>query len=67
MVTIITTDHVCQHSVGKTTKEHRVYCLSTDVKPTDVPNATPLFEIDTGVLYVFDEDQKKWHPQKNET
>lgn len=64
MVTIITTNHVCQHSIGKTTKEQHVYCLSSDVKPTNVPNATPLLEIDTGAVFLFDADASVWHPQK---
>lgn len=40
---------------------HELYCLSTDTKPTDVPNGSVLYEIDSGVIYVFDEENKEWY------
>lgn len=45
----------------------QVYCKSTDEKPLNQPNATPLLEIDTGKVFIFDEDEQKWWPlQKQE-
>ena len=41
-----------------------VYCLSTDEKPMDVPNATPALEMDTGDVYLFDEANQDWLIQK---
>lgn len=40
---------------------HELYCLSTDTKPTDVPNGSALYEIDSGIIYVFDEENKEWY------
>lgn len=40
---------------------HELYGLSTDNKPTDVPNGSVLYEIDSGVIYVFDEENKEWY------
>lgn len=37
-----------------------VICLSTDTKPTDVPNASMLLEMDTGKVYFYDEDGTDW-------
>lgn len=35
--------------------------LSTDNKPTDVPNGSSFAEINTGKGYLFDETNKTWH------
>ena len=40
------------------TKE--IYCLSTDTKPTGVPNGSICVEMDTGKLYLYDEDGTQW-------
>ena len=40
-----------------------LYGLSTDVKPTDVCNASLFYEMDTGRIYLFDELNKKWLEQ----
>lgn len=37
-----------------------LYGLSTDVKPTGVCNASLFYEMDTGALYLFDEENKRW-------
>lgn len=38
--------------------------LSTDAKPTDgVSNGDSFYEMDTGALYMFDEDGKQWLEQ----
>lgn len=38
-----------------------VYRLSTDEKPIDgFKNADRLFEMDTGNVFIFDEENKKW-------
>ena len=38
-----------------------VYGLSTDVKPTNVPNGSIFVEMDTSKLYTFDADGKRWN------
>lgn len=40
-----------------------IYGLSTDEKPTDVPNATPFLEMDTKKIFLFDEENKAWLEQ----
>ena len=42
----------------------QAYCKSTDEKPLNLPNATPLMEFDTGNVYIFDEEEQKWWLQK---
>lgn len=42
------------------------YGLSTDVKPTDVCNSSVFYEMDTGSLYMFDEQNKVWLKQGGE-
>ncbi len=37
-----------------------IYGLSTDTKPTDVPNGSVFVEMDTSTLYVFDKDATDW-------
>ena len=37
-----------------------LYGLSTDTKPTDVPNGSIFVEMDTSKLYVFDEESRVW-------
>jgi hypothetical protein len=37
-----------------------IYGLSTDTKPTDVPNGSIFVEMDTSKLYVFDGDSLIW-------
>ena len=44
--------------VGRCPSE--LYGLSTDTKPTDVYNASVFYEMDTGALYLFDEQNKRW-------
>lgn len=39
--------------------------LSTDTKPTDCPNGSRINEIDTGKVYLFDEENKVWHEKSN--
>ena len=39
----------------------KLYGLSTDTKPTDVPNASRFFEINTGKLYMFDAENHQWY------
>lgn len=41
------------------------YVLSTDTKPTEnIKNPSLLFEKDTGIWYVFNEDTKAWEIRK---
>lgn len=45
---------------GRDAKEYNV--LSTDEKPTaGVANGSPLLEMDTGDVYVFDKENNEWH------
>lgn len=37
--------------------------LSTDTKPTDVPNASTFYEMDTKKIFLFDEQNKRWLEQ----
>ena len=39
------------------------YGLSTDEKPTDAPNASIFYEMDTKALYLFDAQNKAWLKQ----
>ena len=50
------------HADGTEDNEMELYCLSTDEKPTDVPNSVPIMEMDTGKVSIFDADNKKWWP-----
>lgn len=34
--------------------------LSTDEKPTDCPNGSVFFEMDTGKAYTFDVENSQW-------
>lgn len=38
-----------------------VYGLSTDVKPTDVPNGSKFVEMDTDKKYLFDAENTTWY------
>lgn len=40
--------------------EYDVRCKSTDEKPIDLTNGTPLIEIDTGKKYLFDGETGEW-------
>lgn len=44
-------------------KINEYYGLSTDKKPNDVPNASIFYEMNTGKLYLFDEDNGLWREQ----
>ena len=37
------------------------YGLSTDEKPLDMPNASRFIEMDTGKIFLFDEENTVWH------
>lgn len=37
--------------------------LSTDEKPTDVPNASTFYEMDKKAFYLFDAENKVWLEQ----
>ena len=34
--------------------------ISTDTKPTDVPNGSRFLELDTDKVYMFDADSSSW-------
>lgn len=40
----------------------KLYGLSTDTKPTDVPNASRYYEMDTATLYIYDAENQHWYP-----
>lgn len=44
-------------------KINEYYGLSTDKKPLDVPNASTFYEMNTGKLFLFDEDNMLWREQ----
>lgn len=39
------------------------YGLSTDYKPTNAPNASTFYEMDTMSVYMFDAENKIWIKQ----
>lgn len=39
------------------------YGLSTDTKPTECPNASTFYEMDTTKLYMFDKVNSQWREQ----
>lgn len=47
-------------SMGLRIKGH---CLSTDIKPTDFANGSQLIEIDTGDIYLYNEEAGAWVKQ----
>lgn len=56
---MITTFTVC----GDSCVAHEVYGLSTDVKPTNVGNASVFYEMDTKKMYLFDKQNGVWLEQ----
>lgn len=38
----------------------KIRCLSTDTKPTNVPNGSEAFEMNTGKTFYFDEGTRTW-------
>lgn len=51
---------------GMETKEMELRGKSTDTKPTEIDNevitnGTTFIEIDTGSVFVFDEDNQEWN------
>lgn len=57
MVTNTTTNHAW------TTDPHELYGLAKDTKPTDVPNASMFYEMDTKKMYLFCAESKSWLEQ----
>lgn len=47
----------------KTSMINEYYGISTDTKPTDVPNASTFYEMDTQKLYMYDATNAKWIEQ----
>lgn len=37
--------------------------ISSDTKPTDVPNATKFYEMYTRTMYMFDAESTEWYAQ----
>ena len=40
-----------------------LFGLSTDHKPTDVPNASVFYEMDTKKVYMYDAEHSVWYEQ----
>lgn len=40
--------------------EYEVKCLSTDEKPSDLPNGTQLIEMNTGKVKMYDAENDQW-------
>lgn len=57
MITNTTTNHAW------TTDPHELYGLAKDTKPTDVPNASLFYEMDTKKMYLFCAESKTWLEQ----
>ena len=57
MITIISTNQEA--------RPKEIYGLSTDTKPTNVPNASIFYEMDTRDLYLFDRENLRWLAQKS--
>lgn len=51
-------------TIYKTNGTSRPYiegaCLSTDTKPTGMANGSSLMEMDTGKVYMYDEEGEQW-------
>ena len=43
-----------------------IFGLSDDAKPMNVSNSSLFYEMDTGTLYLFDEQNKVWLKQGEE-
>ena len=65
MVTIQEDYNVSNTDVSTNSKSPKttVYCLSTDTKPTNVPNGSECIEMDTGAKYLYDADTSTWYAQ----
>ncbi len=37
--------------------------ISSDTKPTDVPNSTKFYDMEERTMYMFDEENARWLPQ----
>lgn len=57
MITNTTTNH------SWVTDPHELYGLSTDTKPTEVPNASVFYEMDTKAVFMFCAQNKRWLEQ----
>ena len=51
---------VKQYTNGEKQLYYDVRCLSTDAKPTNVPNGSTCIEINTGKAFLFNETGKTW-------
>lgn len=54
----------CIRPNGDVSKRIEYYCKEADVKPVDgAKNADILYEIDSGKVYLFDEESQTWIEQ----
>lgn len=62
MITIITKQAQVLNSNRElhNSEIHEIRCLSADTKPTDVSNGSSLIEMDTGKVYLFDQENSEW-------
>lgn len=56
---MITVNRLIRQEGGKGLVE--LYCKSTDTKPTGYLNGSTAIEVDTGNVYIFDEDSSVWN------
>ena len=63
MITRYITNGTLYHEDGSIDRKVEVYCLSTDVKPTNVPNSTMCYEMDTKKAFMFDATSASWMEQ----
>ena len=36
------------------------FCIATDESPAGAPNGSALYEMDTGAIYLYDEENETW-------
>ena len=63
MITRYITSGTLYHDDGSIDKKVEVYALSTDDKPTNVPNSAICYEMDTQKIYMFDKENSTWIEQ----
>ena len=63
MVTRKYTNVMLYHDGGDIDKEVECYGDAADEKPTDVPNTTVFYEMDTGAVYMYSVGKGAWIKQ----
>ena len=63
MITRHITTTTLYHADGSIGRKVELYGKSTDEKPTNVPNSTPFYEMDTGKVFMYDGETCSWVEQ----